>query len=117
MNKFFTRLMIALVAITLIGAGLALQSKANNTDQEIARVRIQAIPGGTLLPSAVTKYVDPLVKPPAMPGKSNKNKDKYKIAVRQFQQQILPSPLPKTTVWSYGSIDHPGHVTEGGTFF
>jgi len=79
------------------------------------------IPGGTLPPWAVDKYVLPLVKPPAMPGKFGKNKDKYKIAVRQFQQQILSpgnglSPLPKTTVWSYGSIDHPGTVAEGGTF-
>jgi len=79
------------------------------------------IPGGTLPPGAVDKYVLPLVKPPAMPGKFGKNKDKYKIAVRQFQQQILSpgnglSPLPKTTVWSYGSIDHPGTVAEGGTF-
>jgi FtsP/CotA-like multicopper oxidase with cupredoxin domain len=81
------------------------------------------IPGGTLAPADVEKYVLPLVKPPAMPGKSNKNKDKYKIAVRQFRQQILsPDSVDpddgdgKTTVWSYGSIDHPGTVAEGGTF-
>ena len=67
-------------------------------------------------PTAVPKYLTPLVKPPAMPGKSNRNKDKYKIAVRQFDQQILPPPLPPTTVWSYGSVDHPGTVAEGGSF-
>ena len=49
------------------------------------------IPGGTLPPSDVDKYVAPLIKPPAMPGDFKKNKDKYKIAVRQFTQQILPS--------------------------
>jgi bilirubin oxidase len=32
----------------------------------------------------------------------------YEIAVRQFRQQILPAGLPRTTVWSYGSVDHPG---------
>jgi FtsP/CotA-like multicopper oxidase with cupredoxin domain len=50
-----------------------------------------------------------MVIPPAMPLSkgSNKNKDKYKIAVRQFQQQILPSSMPSTTVWSYGSVDNP----------
>ncbi len=32
----------------------------------------------------------------------------YEIAVRQFQQQILPLPLPQTTVWSYGSVNHAG---------
>jgi bilirubin oxidase len=82
------------------------------------------IAGGDLDPSAVEKYVLPLVKPPAMPGTSNKNKDKYKIAVREFQQHILPfEPFvppdkahPMTTVWSYGSVDHPGTVAEGGTF-
>ena len=74
------------------------------------------IPGGTLAPGDVDKYVLPLVKPPAMPGKFGKNKDKYKIAMRQFTQRILPPPHPETTVWSYGSIDHPGTVTQGGTF-
>jgi FtsP/CotA-like multicopper oxidase with cupredoxin domain len=76
------------------------------------------IPGGTLLPGNVTKYVLPLVKPPAMPPSkgSNKNKDKYNIAVRHFQQRILPDPHPETPVWSYGSVDFPGTVAEGGTF-
>jgi spore coat protein A, manganese oxidase len=66
-----------------------------------------AIPGGTLSPGDVTKYQDPLVKPPAMPGKQGRDRDSYRIAVRQFQQQILPVGLPKTTVWGYGSVDHP----------
>jgi len=75
------------------------------------------IPGGTLPPGAVPKFVLPLVKPPAMPPTlSHKNKDMYRIAVRQFQQQILSPPHPMTTVWSYGSIDYPGTVIEGGTF-
>ena len=85
-------------------------------------VRAQ-IAGGTLAPSDVGKYVLPLVKPPAMPGDFKKNKDKYKIAVRQFQQRILSPPHPVTTVWSYGSVDHPGTAVDpvtgaltGGTF-
>jgi hypothetical protein len=67
------------------------------------------IPGGTLAPGAVTKYIRPLIKPPAMPlsAGSNKTKDKYKIAVRQFVQEILPPSHPMTTVWSYGSADSP----------
>jgi hypothetical protein len=63
------------------------------------------IAGGTLDPVDVDKYVLPLIKPPAMPGQSGKNKDKYKVGVRQFQQRILSPGHPKTTVWSYGSID------------
>jgi bilirubin oxidase len=83
------------------------------------------IPGGTLPPGDVDKYVLPLVKPPAMPLSrgSNRNKDKYKIAVRQFQQRILSPPHPVTTVWSYGSADYPGTAVDpvtgalaGGTF-
>ena len=75
----------------------------------------QALPGGTLDPNSIPKYVTPLVIPPVMndrkPG--NGKQDKYNIAVRQFKQQILPGGIwnsingradmfPPTTVWSYG---------------
>src|SRR6266511_524549 len=66
-----------------------------------------ALPGGTLDPTTVAKYVTPLVVPPAMPPAAaiqNKTIDYYVIAVRQFAQQILPPDKPKTTVWSYGSV-------------
>jgi FtsP/CotA-like multicopper oxidase with cupredoxin domain len=33
--------------------------------------------------------------------------DYYEIAVRQFQQQVLSTGLPMTTVWSYGSANDP----------
>jgi hypothetical protein len=39
--------------------------------------------------------------------RGGQNTDYYELAVRQFQQQILPSGMPETTVWSYGSADHP----------
>jgi bilirubin oxidase len=48
--------------------------------------------------------------------KSRKQIDYFEIAVRQFDQQILPNSLPMTTVWSYGSVQHPGTVSEGGSF-
>jgi FtsP/CotA-like multicopper oxidase with cupredoxin domain len=99
----------------LAGAGLYVQTKFGWIRQAFAQ-----IPGGTLDPSDVAKYTLPLVKPPAMPPSkgSNKNKDKYRIAVRQFSQRVL-SPeggLPETKVWSYGSVDFPGTVAQGGTF-
>lgn len=87
-----------------------------------AGVSYAAVAGGTLDPADVQKYQLPLVIPPAMPrtGKikqrAAKNIDYYQIAVRQFQQRILPPPLPMTTIWSYGSVDYPGTVAEGGTF-
>jgi spore coat protein A len=67
-----------------------------------------AIPGGTLDPGSVPKFMTPLLIPPAMPraGKlkvtAGKNVDYYEIAVRQFSQQVLPSGMPATTVWGYG---------------
>jgi spore coat protein A len=71
------------------------------------------LPGGTLDPTSITKYSRPVPVPPAMPltatiKKSGKKSDYYEIAVRQFQQQVLPEPSPMTTVWSYGSVNHPG---------
>jgi spore coat protein A, manganese oxidase len=63
--------------------------------------------GGTLDATSITKYATPLVIPPAMPKTSGGQVDYYEIAVRQFQQQILPTPMPATTVWSYGSTNHP----------
>jgi bilirubin oxidase len=66
------------------------------------------IPGGTLDPTTITKYVSPLIIPPAMPRVAQNGVDYYEIAVRQFQQQILPPGEPATTVWSYGSAAHAG---------
>jgi len=81
------------------------------------------VAGGTLDPTTIEKYADPLIIPPAMPRtdviggkKGEKKTDYYEIAVRQFEQQILPTGMPMTTVWSYGSLTAPGTVTEGGSF-
>jgi len=71
----------------------------------------QPLPGGTLDPTTIPKYVTPLVIPPVMKDTGTAND--YDIAVRQFKQQILPGGIwntvngradafPPTTVWSYG---------------
>ncbi len=88
------------------GAGLYLGSRFGST-RAIAQV-----PGGTLPPGAIPKFTRPLVIPPAMPLTSNVTTaggvvDYYQIAVRQFDQQILPIGWPRTPVWSYGSANHP----------
>jgi len=70
------------------------------------------LPGGTLDPLTIPKYVTPLVIPPVMKNDSGID-NRYAIAVRQFKQQILPGGIwntlngrkdkfPATTVWSYG---------------
>ena len=77
---------------------------------------LSTLPGGTLSPTAIPKYVEPLVIPPAMPRTSvipqrgGRPVSYYEIAVRQFDQHILPPSmgLQPTTVWSYGSVNHPG---------
>ena len=86
------------------------------------------LPGGTLDPLSIPKYVTPLVIPPVMKvaacdggsaGMSCTIRDNdYDIAVRQFQQQILPGGIwdalssrsdgfPATTLWSYGPAADP----------
>src|SRR4029453_19412177 len=83
-------------AFVLLAAGLAV-SRAS-----------AALPGGSLEPASITKYVTTLVIPPVMPPVSqSETRDDYEIAVRQFQQQILPPDLPPTTVWGYGSVTDP----------
>ncbi len=70
-------------------------------------VRAQAL-GAALPPGSIPKFQTPLLVPPAMPragkikARMGRNIDYYEIAVRQFQQQILPAGMPPTTVWGYG---------------
>ncbi len=77
------------------------------------RQALAQVPGGTLPPGSIPKYVTPLVIPPAMPRAAAppavRSIDYYEIAVRQFRQNILPAAMGlTTTVWSYGSANHPG---------
>ena len=77
----------------------------------LATAQAVPLPGGTLDPLTIPKYVTPLVIPPVM--KNTGKADDYDIAVRQFKQQILPGGIwntlngradafPPTQVWSYG---------------
>jgi FtsP/CotA-like multicopper oxidase with cupredoxin domain len=76
----------------------------------------QPLPGGSLDPLTIPKYVTPLVIPPVM--KNDGTAHSYDIAVRQFSQQILPGGIwntlngrsdafPPTPVWSYGPAKDP----------
>jgi len=80
------------------GAGLWLTTKFGSQ-------LYSQIPGGTLRPDAIRKFVTPLLIPPAMPlSGSSSSTDYYSVAVRQFAQQILPPPHRRTIVWGYGSL-------------
>ncbi len=93
--------------LKLSGAGI-LSLYAAPRGKFIQRVIAAPISGGTLDPLSVPKFQTPMLIPPAMPRagkvkkKMAKNIDYYEIAVRQFQQQILPVGYPATTVWGYG---------------
>ena len=68
----------------------------------------EPVPGGDLDLDGVPQFVTPLYIPPPMPMSSDGDPlMDYQIAVRQFQQQILPAGQPMTKVWGYGSIDDP----------
>ena len=68
-----------------------------------------AIPGGTLDPLAVPKFVTPLLIPPVMPKAATLSQRGraiayYEISVRQISQQILPGGFGTTPVWGYGAV-------------
>jgi spore coat protein A, manganese oxidase len=85
---------------TAVGVGGYLTTRLGFWQRVFAQV-----PGGTLSPNRIPKFVAPLLVPPAMPAAaSDATTDYYTIAVRQFTQQVLPAPLPATTVWGYGSL-------------
>src|SRR3990172_3147430 len=76
----------------------------------------QPLPGGSLDPLTIPKYVIPLVIPPVM--KNDGTANSYDIAVREFKQQILPGGIwntingrndhfRATKVWSYGPAADP----------
>lgn len=78
---------------------------------------------GILDPHQIPKYQTPLIIPPVMPKTDTQGAtvtdqapdfDYYEISVRQFEQQILPPPFPKTTVWGYGSRNHPDTFNSPG---
>ena len=98
----------------------------------------QAVPGGTLDPLTIPKYVTPLVIPPVL-FDDNGAAMNVSISLEQFAQQVLPTSgcaaasaaqiavggpaiacagdaFPATTLWGYGDPARPGPVAGGGSF-
>jgi bilirubin oxidase len=66
---------------------------------------LAAVPGGTLDPTSLPKYVTPLFILPTMPRVSSfSGLDYYEIGMRQFAQQILPAGRPATQVFGFGAV-------------
>ena len=107
---------LKLASMAGIGAAFADSLFVANPEKASATLLQYLTPG--LDAGSIPKYVDPMVIPPAMPmAATNPTTDMYFIAVREFDQHILPSTgygpakdqsFPVTTVWSYGSAKHPG---------
>jgi FtsP/CotA-like multicopper oxidase with cupredoxin domain len=74
----------------------------------LSAATVHAGPEPTLDPASVPKFVEPLVIPPAYaPTGGGKDAAQYFIAARQFQQQVLPTGYPMTTVFGYGRQGDP----------
>ncbi len=68
-----------------------------------------AVPGGTLDPARVAKYVTPLFIIPAMPPAAfAAGMDVFSIGARRFSQQMLPAGYARTTVLGFGATGNAG---------
>jgi FtsP/CotA-like multicopper oxidase with cupredoxin domain len=105
-----------------------------------AQALAQAVPGGTLDPTVIPKYVTPLVIPPVLYDDGG-DEMSVEVSLRQFTQQVLPTTgcaaasaaqvaaggpaitcngdaFPATTLWGYGNPDdqttfnNPGFTVE-----
>ncbi|MFP5213846.1 MAG: hypothetical protein ACLGPL_10760, partial [Acidobacteriota bacterium] len=60
------------------------------------------VPQTPMAGNTIPKFVEPVPTFGPGPGSIPRVKGKYvNVAMREFQQQILPPPLPKTWVWGY----------------
>ena len=62
----------------------------------------QAVPGGTLDPLTIPKYVTPLVIPPVLYDDAGAAMN-VEVALREITQQALPAGFPATPLWAYGN--------------
>ncbi|MEE4175656.1 MAG: hypothetical protein V2I57_15530, partial [Xanthomonadales bacterium] len=90
-----------------------------------ASLLAQALPGGTLDPTIIPKYVTPLVIPPVLYDDAGGEEPlDVEVAQRQIRQRMLPrrdlngQRLPRTPLWAYGNPDdestfnHPSFTIE-----
>ena len=64
----------------------------------------QAVPGGTLDPNTIPKYVTPLVIPPVLlDDQGGTSPIDAEVTIKQINQQVLPTGFPMTPLWAYGT--------------
>ncbi len=82
----------------LVVAGVVALGLGSLSTVSVIDAMADPLPGGTLDPLTIHKYVTHLVIPPVMKRSNNDGRtdqsDDYQVAVRQFKQQILPPPPP-----------------------
>jgi FtsP/CotA-like multicopper oxidase with cupredoxin domain len=84
--------------VTLFLIGLALPACTNDNGESAE----------PLDPSSIPQFVQPLTVPTVMPPTgTDGDTTEYRIAARQIEQQILPEPMPTTTLWAYGRDGDP----------
>ena len=77
------------------------------------------VPGGTLDPLTIPKYVTPLVIPPVLHDDAGAPME-VEVSVRQISQQVLPltdingNTLPPTPLWAYGDPANPATFNNPG---
>ena len=73
----------------------------------------QAVPGGTLDPLTIPKYVTPLVIPPVLHDDGG-SASSFDVSLRQINQQVLPAGFPPTPLWAYGDPNNPATFNNPG---
>jgi FtsP/CotA-like multicopper oxidase with cupredoxin domain len=73
----------------------------------------QAVPGGTLDPLSIPKYVTPLVIPPVLHDDGGMGMS-VEVALREISQQVLPAGFPATPLWAYGDPANPATFNNPG---
>jgi FtsP/CotA-like multicopper oxidase with cupredoxin domain len=101
-KTMFKKFLILCVLGIMLYGGVGLNRQPRSFNASIAQAQDNP---QRLDPLTIPKYVDPLVIPPVLaPVSETDGVPRYEIAVRQFQQQILPAGFPPTTVFGYGSL-------------
>src|SRR5688500_12870018 len=102
-RDLFTRSIAVGFSVALAGC-----SESAPSEVSVPTSAPDVVPTPSIDPTMVPKFAQPLSIPQVMPPSSTgTGVMEYRIRAAQFSQQVLPAPLPKTTVWGYGKDGDP----------